>query len=492
MENTEAKKEKLTLHKPKGWFRYEIPAAPASDVRFRPGIKTVTEAQREVSVLCEADVIVVGGGPGGFAAAVTAARAGARTVLLERYGHLGGMATGGLVNIIPNLSDVYGTQYIGGICEELINRMKAQDAAFAPDPAEYGTTDPACLKYYEDSGFRQFFIRKNAEGKDCLLYTALLDPEVAKNEINRMVTEAGVKLLLHSWVTDTIMDGDTVKGVIFQSKSGRQAILGKVIIDCTGDGDLLPVSGAESNDFINPAIRISSLCFGFWIAGVEFRDYDRFISTQPEAYIQLQNDLYDNGLYIGFFRSMLKNHEHIAWLHPHFKAESQVDVEELTRMDVAGREKAIRTWEMLRDRAPGFEKSYIMLTAPQLGTTGGRRLVGKYILSEDDLRRTEPFEDTIAIFPNNDRGQESYDYSKIYVPYRSLIPAEVKGLMVACRAFSSDDRANNHFNLVPHCMCFGQAAGNAAAMAVEKGIDVSEVSYAELKEKLLAQNAILP
>ena len=137
---------KLDYHGPRGMVRYEIPGIPESDKQFKPVTKTVTEAAREVSVLCEADVIVVGGGPGGFAAALSAARSGARTVLLERYGHLGGMATGGLVNIIPNLADINGNRYIGGICQEFIERMLAQDAGFAPDKADWGSTDPAVLK----------------------------------------------------------------------------------------------------------------------------------------------------------------------------------------------------------------------------------------------------------------------------------------------------------------------------------------------------------
>ena len=110
----ESFEKRLRYHGPAGMARYNIPEAPESYKKFEPTIKTVTEAAREVKVVSEADVIVVGGGPGGFAAAVTAARSGARTVLLERYGHLGGMATGGLVNIIPNLSDIYGKQYIAG------------------------------------------------------------------------------------------------------------------------------------------------------------------------------------------------------------------------------------------------------------------------------------------------------------------------------------------------------------------------------------------
>ena len=146
-------------HGPAGMSRYNIPEAPKSDERFRPTVKTVQEAAREVDVISEADVIVVGGGPGGFAAAVAAARTGARTILLERYGHLGGMSTGGLVNIIPHLSDLDGKRYIGGILEELITRLDDQGAAFRPLEEDWGSTDPQVLKYYKDSSFHHFFLK---------------------------------------------------------------------------------------------------------------------------------------------------------------------------------------------------------------------------------------------------------------------------------------------------------------------------------------------
>ena len=478
---------------PFGMPKIEIPPAPESERRFAPRITSVEQAAREVKVACEADVIVVGGGPGGCAAAVTAARAGARTVLLERYGHLGGMATGGLVNIIPNLSDIYGKRYIGGFCQEFIDRMLAQDAGMCPDERCWGSTDPQVIKYFRDSGFAHFFIRRNEEGQEVLLYTAIIDPEVGKNELNRMAAEAGVKLYLHSWVTDVIMDGNTVKGVIFDSKSGKQAVLGKVVIDSTGDGDLLPWSGAETEDNINPLLRIKHLCFGFWIGGVDFRAFDQFVSAHPEKYQALKEHMAKEGMHASnFLRGLLPGQQNVAWLHPHYHIECQTDVEEMTRMDVYARNRAIRSWQFWKGHLPGFEHSFIQQTCPQLGTTGGRRLIGEYSLVEADLRRTEPFPDTVAVFPNNDRDLESLDYSKIYVPYRSLVPRDVEGLLVACRAFSSDDIANDAFNLVPHCMCFGQAAGNAAAIAVEQGISVRDVPFAALREKLLEGGAILP
>ena len=472
--------------------RVDIPPAPESDNRFTPGIKTVDQVAKEIRVAAEADVIVVGGGPGGCAAAIAAARAGARTVLLERYGHLGGMATGGLVNIIPNLSDIYGKRYIGGFCQEFIDRMMAQKAGMCPDESSWGTTDPQIIKYYADSVSGHFFIRKNEAGQDVLLYTAIIDPEIGKNELNRMMVEAGVKLYLHSWVSDVIMDGNTVKGILFESKSGRQAVLGKVIIDSTGDGDLIPWSGAESEDNISPNLRIKHLCFAYWVGGVNYRDYDQFVGTHPNQYRALLGQLMMQGLSMPFMRGMLPGRQDVAWTHPHVFAESQTDVEEMTRMEIFSRENAVRSWQFWKANFPGFENSYIQITCPQLGTTGGRRLVGEYSLVEEDLRRTEPFEDTIAIFPNNDRALESLDFSKVYVPYRALVPKQIEGLLVACRAFSSDDIANDAFNLIPHCMCFGQAAGNAAAIAVQKGLRVRDVPYAELKAKLLDGGAILP
>ena len=486
------KEERLRYHGPAGMARYIIPDAPESDKRFIPGVKTIQEAAREVEVISEADVIVVGGGPGGFAAAVAAARTGARTVLLERYGHLGGMSTGGLVNIIPHLSDTDGNRYIGGILEELITRLDNQGAAFRPLEADWGSTDPSVLKFYQDSSFQHFFVRKNKNGETCIVYSAIWDPEIAKNEMNRMVMEAGVKLYLHSWVTDVIMDGNTVKGIIFESKTGRRAVLGKVVIDSTGDGDLIPRSNTAYEDNIDFNLRIKHLCFGFWIGGVEFRAYDRFVSSRPDDAIALKNELHDKGLYVSFFRGMLKNQEHVAWLHPHFITNCQTDVEEMTRMDVSGRDRAVKTWELLRDKAPGFEKSYIMLTCPQIGTTGGLRLIGEASLREENMLRKEPFEDTIAIFPNNDLGEKGYTYPVVYVPFGALVPKETEGLLVACRAFSSDDEANSLFNLVPHCFCFGQAAGTAAALAVQKGCPVRDLPYLQLKEALLSQDVILP
>ena len=455
--------------------------------------RTITEPAKNIKIFREADVIVVGGGPGGIGAAISAARTGADTVLIERYGHLGGMATGGLVNIIPNLGDIYGKQHIAGLCQELIDRLDAREATSYPEKKDWGTADRRVVDYYLDANLRHFYVRLDTNtGKERVLYTVLVDPEVLKDELNTMVTEAGATVLLHSWGAAPIMDGNTVRGVIFESKSGRQAILGKVTIDSTGDGDLLPLAGAKCVNKIDPKLRISHLAFCFWIVNVDHKRVDDFKASQPKKYDELMQELTSLGGFAHHFKGLLKNQESVIWFHPHIECSSQTDVEEMTRVDISTRKRALITWEFSKKYIPGYEKSFIMLTAPQLGTTGGRRIIGEYMLTEADFNRYEPFEDTIAVFADNDRGEPSLKHPEMYIPYRSLVPLEVEGLIVACRAFSSDDSINNLFNLIPHCICFGQAAGTAAALAIKDSVAVRKVNYRDLRANLLKQGVILP
>lgn len=453
--------------------------------------KTISEAEREVKVIRETDVIVVGGGPGGIAAAVSAARSGAGTILIERYGHLGGMSTGGLVNIIPNLSDIYGEQLIGGFCQEVIDRLAARGAACFPEKRFWGKSEKEVVDTYLKANMMHFYIRKNKEGKYVVLYTAVIDPEVAKDEMNTLVLEAGAELLLHTWVTEPIMEGNTVKGVIVENKSGRQALLGKVVIDCTGDGDLLPGTGTETTDYMVPGSRIAQFGFVYWLANVDLKKYDDFVNSEPEKYEEVTLEIIDMGGWPYFCRGLLKQQEGVVWIHRLIGSLHQTDAEEMTYVDVKTRNQSVRTWELLRKYMPGFEKSFIMLTAPQLGTSGGRRIVGEYFLTAKDIDTDRPFDDTIAIFADNDRGEMSLRYPRTYIPYRSLIPKETEGLLVACRAFSADHEFSEFFNLIPHCMCFGQAAGTAAALAVKEGTGVRNVDFAALRSELLKQGAIL-
>lgn len=441
----------------------------------------------------EADVVVVGAGPGGIGSALAAARSGAKTVLVERYGHLGGMATGGLVTIIPNLSDIAGNQQIAGICQELIDRLDVKGAAHYPKKEDWGTTDEKLVNYYIDSNLAFFYIRDDHNiGKKRVLYTALIDPEITKFELNNMMEEAGVQIYFHSWGTLPIMDGDIVKGVYIENKSGRQAILARVVIDCTGDGDLLEPAGAERDTRMIPGLRIAAFAHSYWLGNVDVKKVEDFRASRPDKFNALMSDLHSRGGTAHYMKDLVKNHDGVLWFHPFFPCLDQADINEINKVELEGRKKMHLTYNFYKDKVPGFENSYISISAPQLGIQGGQRVVGEYVCGEKDISSDEIFEDTIAVFPDNDNGEISAKHPNVCVPYRSLVPKKINGLLVACRAFSSEWQYNEYFNLIPHCMAFGQAAGTAAAMAVKSGIEPREINYAELQKNLLGQGVILP
>jgi hypothetical protein len=308
-----------------------------------------------------------------------------------------------------------------------------------------------------------------------------------------MAAEAGVKLYLHSWGVQPIMAGNSVKGVIFESKSGRQALLGKVVIDSTGDGDMFVAAGADFDNHLSPKLRTSMLAMAFWLVNVDFKEYDSFKVSRPEKHSELMQEIRQFGGFTNYFKDLLKDHENVLWSHPMIPTSDSKDVEELTRVDIDARKRIVKTYEFLKQHMPGFEKSIFMLTSPQLGTQGGRRIIGEYTLTEKDMETDEVFEDTIAVFPNNDNIEISAKHPAMCIPYRTMVPrSPVENLLVACRAYSTSDSVNHHFNIIPFCLCLGQAAGTAAAMAVDSGVSVRKVNYQILQDKLRNQGVILP
>ncbi len=448
-------------------------------------MKTIKESARETRVAREADVVVVGGGPGGIGAAVSAARNGADTVLIERYGHLGGMGTGGLVTIIPQLTDIHGKQQIVGLTQEWIDRLIARNAVDTPKKEHWGSMDPELVKYYFQRSF--FYTRL-----DRVVYAALIDAEISKIILNEMVEEAGVKVYCHAWGTEPIMEGNHCKGVIMESKSGRQAVLAKVVIDSTGDGDLFPYANIECQTDIPAHFRIANLAVCFWVAGVDLKKVMDFRQNHMKEFVDLMRKANEYGGQGGFMPSNLPDQESIVWFHSRYPNKSQIDVEELTRVEFLGHKIAGKTIEFYRKNVPGFEKAFLVLTDPQLGTRSSRRMIGEYWLTEKDLSNNQPFEDTIAIFPDLDRGQDSLDHPNMYIPYRALLPKNVDNFLVACRAFSSDMHVQDYFNLIPHCIAFGEAAGTASALALSAGVGVKNVDIKALQKQLAKQGVPLP
>jgi len=366
-----------------------------------------------------------------------------------------------------------------------VDRLDARQAADYPKKEHWGSADKKLVSYYEKRSF--FYVRM-----DRVICSVHIDAEISKCILNDMVQEAGVKTYLHALGTQPIMEGNKVKGVIFESKSGRQAILAKVVIDSTGDGDFLPYVGARFDTEIDPKLRISALAMCFWVANVDLKKLNEFRETQPAKFAEQGKDITKLGGQSGFIASNLKDQDSLVWFHNRYPNKSQIDIEELTRVEMEGRKKMLITHDYRKKYTPGFENSYIVLTCPQLGCRGSRRVIGDYLLTAKDMASDDPFPDTIAIFPNVDRNETSDKHPLMYIPYRALIPAKVDNMLVACRAFSSDATVQEYFNLIPHCMAFGQAAGTAAALSVESGVDLRKVNIAALQDSLSRQGVPLP
>jgi hypothetical protein len=467
-----------------------------------PAGKKIMEPAREIRVCREADVVVVGGGPAGVAAALAAARGGAKTILVERYGHLGGMATGGLVILIPHMSDGTDKQQVTGICQEIIGRLDVLGAAIHPRYEDLGSKSGRLIKRWQDY---LFFV---IEGR--IRLSVLVDPEIMKCVLNDMMEEAGVTLFLHSWGVEPLMEGNEVRGVIFESKSGRQAILSRVVIDATGDGDLFASAGAPFDGNLDPKARISRMALIFQIANVDTKKFGRFMTEEKERYGELMYELESLGGYSLILRGPRKD---VVWVNNYFPKWapnymknfvkeaagassgkgilSALSFEDLTWVEVNARKGMLVTYNFLKKHVPGYEKSFIMNVAPQIGTRGSRRLLGEYLVTEKDMRTGVVHDDTIALCPSID-GNVSPAHPHMCIPYRSLVPQKIENLLVAGRCFSSDLVANDVLNIIPFCVQMGQAAGAAAAMAVEAGVAPRGVDIRILQRRLIEQDVALP
>jgi hypothetical protein len=435
----------------------------------------------ETTVCMEADVVVVGGGPGGHSAAIAAARNGAKTVLIERYGHLGGMATGGIVIQIPHMSDGGKEPVIAGLSLEWLERLDPIGGALRPRMQDIGSDDEKLVEKWRR------FMGNVINGK--IEHTAWVDPELLKCVLNDMVEEAGIKLFLHSWGVRALVEGDRVKGVIFESKSGRQAVLGKIIIDGTGDGDLLPSAGAAFDASLDPKARSSMLALVFRLGNCDYQKYCDFKESEPQKFKGLIDEL--TKVAGTLLLPLPSPRNDVIWVNNWIPDLLCTKVEDLTKLEVEMRKIMRKGHAFLKKNFPSFENSFILDTASQTGTRGSRRLVGEYVLTRDDFQKSTKFEDTIAVFPRLGPPGQS-EVKHVYIPYRALVPAKIDGLLVAGRSFSSDFASNNMANLIPHCIAMGQAAGTAAAMAIQQNISPRKVEYRTLQRELVKQGVVLP
>jgi glycine/D-amino acid oxidase-like deaminating enzyme len=419
--------------------------------------ETVSEPARETPVLKSTDVLVVGGGSAGVCAAVAAARAGADVTLVERYGSLGGLATGGLIVLLLTLDDGRGRPVIGGLCQETTERMRAAGGAFHPPAAEWGSDDAELVRRY----FRWGLVWGGSRAHHRVRYAVAYDPEVMREVLNELVIEAGADLLFHMWGADALLDGDRVRGVVFQSKAGRQAILADVVIDATGDADVLASAGCASEQVtVHPWLW-------FRIGGV----------SDVEAAL-------DRGA--SFFRT--PNHGVVlfpwgALASLDLKIDA-TDPRDLTRAELECRRLVMREFRRLRGELPELYDAHLCNIATQLGITESRRLVGRAVLQREDMDRD--FDDAICITGHWTK------YGAVYaIPYRCLQPREFVNVLAAGRLISVDHRVHHATKEIPACMAVGQAAGTAAVLALENGGDVTAVDPSALRARLVAGGALL-
>ena len=397
-------------------------------------LKEITEPARKIPILAETDVLVIGGGPSGVAAAVAAARGGAEVWLVERYNHLGGLWTGGLV--LPLLQthglskDSKTIQVIHGMGGEMYDRLKQMNMT-------YNEINPT------------------------------IDPEAGKYVLEEMIREAGVKMLYHAWGVQALMDGKTVKGVFIESKSGRQVILAKVVIDCTGDGDIFCWAG-EKYDEMKYAIGLNH----------RLGNIDRIKGDHPEAKKLLGSP------------TPLKN---VNWVNMWGEVDQNgIDVLNLTRLQMKYRKEIWGNVEKIR-QYPGYEEVFLLDTASQLGVRVTRILDGEYKLTLEDSMTYKKFDDAIGV--SGAWTTMLYKGKKIpakerphwQIPYRSLLPRTVENLLVAGRCFCYDRELVEDARIIGTALITGHGAGAAAAVAVKQRETVRKIDRSRLRKLLTEQ-----
>lgn len=439
----------------------------------------IIEPSRWVPVFDETDVLVVGAGPAGIAAALSAARLGANVVMMDRYGKLGGLATGGIVAMLPNIDNGSPIKCLG-IQKEWVDRLRAvPNAIYGPDAKEVGQKDPRLAKKWALYGCNVW------DGKVC--DSVFFDPEYLSIIFCEMITaEKRIKTYLHVWAVRAYMEDNTLKGVIFESKEGRKAILAKLIIDCTGEGDIYASAGAEYEFEFNQELRNTDTSLVYRLANTDFEKFATYEVNNKEEYRRKMAVLQEE---VGYrLRPVASNRNDNIWVNNHNKGFNCLDVKDLTALEFKVRLSFPRVLEYLRSEIPGFEKSYLMDFASQAGVRSARRLKGLYQIQFEDFQKGIRFEDTIAATPAM-HCCNAPDVGEVgmFIPYRSLIPERLDNLIAAGRCISCDLESHNWLNLIPHSVATGEAAGAAAYMALNESIQPRDVNVKKLQKVLVEE-----
>ena len=441
----------------------------------RPDYGYWDEPGQRIPIYHRCDVLVVGGGPSGTAAAAAAARAGANVTLLERYNHLGGLSTGGLVIWIDRMSDWQGELVIRGFAQELFERLPP-DAVAGPEREVWGSQDPVKAAYWA---------QRTAAYHGVVTWSPTIDPERLKLLSQEILLERQVKLVYHSWAAQPIVENNTVRGVAFESKEGRMAIMAKVVVDATGDGDLFARAGAAFTNDIEAADVHHCMNTAWLFGGVDMRRWIDFRAGQPEAFAAfMDRGRAECGL---FERPFVSWRDDIAlFMGPRQTGYSALDVDDLTAVEVRSHRAMAQHLAFFRAHAPGFEQAYMMLSAPQIGVRHARRLVGVDAVLRSRWSDGVALPDEVGVTP-----AVSPKFPNISIPYGALVPQSLEGLLACGRHISCDRNSHGFMREIPQCWITGQAAGAAAALAVAQGVQPRAVDVQSLQTELLAQGVYL-
>jgi hypothetical protein len=452
-----------------------------------------------------ADVIVVGGGTAGCVAAIAAARNGADTLLVERYGFLGGTATFG--NPFHGFMDGHGNLVVRGIPDEIVQRLVAEGGSPGHlRGMQWGPGAPPGIEYT----------------------VTPYDHELIKYVLIKLCEESGVRMLLHAFLAGAIVEGERVHGVTVQTKSARRDLRADVVVDATADGDVAALAGAEF-DYGGQEGEVQNVTLLFKVGNV---DVNRALEALKAGDSPLQGwGTWHNKVTIGprlgetepvvlGFQARVNarlggeqdaSRTIILAMSSYRKGEATLNLtrttnidgtndEDLTRAELEERKKVVEAVKALREaKVPGFEECYLLTTAPQVGIRESRRIVGGYVVSRDDVLEGRKFADGIArgAYPidiHDPKGGPHFfhfikDGDSFDIPYRCLVPTRIDGLLIAGRCVSCDHDALGSVRNQATVAAIGEAAGAAAAMAVKQGIAPRQVDPVVLRRALTAQGA---
>lgn len=447
-------------------------------------MREIREPSRLTPVVAETDVLVVGSGPGGLAAAVSAARAGVSTMLVERYGCLGGNLTHvGVEGIAWYRQEK--TVDVEGIGIEFEQRAKTFGAA-APEPQSLSLA---------------------------------INAEMFKIVADNWVQEAGVDVLLHAIAVGVIRDGDGLKGIIIESKSGRQAILAKRVIDATGDADIAALCGVPCRK--TPKEDMLPVTVMFSCSGVDRARFLEYVRANPKKYRDWgknweietggkEDELFspyleepfdkarEKGIIppglksIGGTWSAISDSGEATYLNMvHLLEYDGTDVRDLTRGEMEGRRQAMLAIKALQHFAPGFEQAALRNFGMTIGIRDTRKIIGRYDLTEQDVRGQARFDDSIGIFPEFIDGYgvlvlpTTGQY--FHVPYRSLVPQGIDNLLIAGRSVAGDKISHAAIRNMMCCTVTGQGAGIAAAISVKNKVSSAKTAIPDIQAELKRQ-----